>query len=341
MLGRESGDEPMQIWRVDYGGGEVYPLTNDPNNYSGLGISSDNQVLVTLILNEVSSLYGFSPETKELTQLTPESPNLEGAAGLAQFRDGTIIFTRRNGRDKNLWAMDADGKNEKQLTNESGDNANPNVSPDGRYIVFFSNRAKTSSLWRMDADGRNPVQITAPASNEFDSNPQIMPDNKTVIFQRSNAGNNQISLFKTSIDGGEAIPINSDKSVQIWQPQLSPDGKHLAYMYFNPVNFEKKLQIARFDGQSLGVVENNFEYNLINLFKWSPDGKSLIYISGEGIPNLWRLPLGAGSPQQITNFKSGRIFNYDWSAEGKRLLITRGIVSNNLILIKDAALTSR
>ncbi|MDQ3714053.1 MAG: hypothetical protein M3388_17800 [Acidobacteriota bacterium] len=81
-------------------------------------------------------------------------------------------------------------------------------------------------------------------------------------------------------------------------------------MSFNHANNEKKLQIARFDGENLGAVENTFEYKLIDRFKWSPNGKSITYLNSEGIPNLWKLPLDGSPPQPITNFKSGRIFNF-------------------------------
>ena len=339
LLARETKDAPMQIWRVAYPNGEVFSVTNDTNTYSDLGISSDNKSLVTLIGTEFSSIHSLDPETKESIQLTAESPNWEGAAGLAQLRDGTIIFTRRNSKDGNMWAMDADGKNVRQLTNESGSNDYLVASPDSRYIIFFSDRSKTQSLWRIDANGQNPVQITTPSADEVDLNPQVTPDGKTVIFQRLNAANKQLSMYKISIDGGAATPINGEKTAFAQSAKLSPDGKHLAYMYFNRANSEKSLQIARFTGDFIGAVENSFEYNLVNLFKWSPDGKSLTYASGEGIPNLWKLPVDGSPPQPITNFKTGRIFNFAWSIDGKRLLITRGIVNNNLVLIRDAAAT--
>ncbi|MDQ3041455.1 MAG: protein kinase [Acidobacteriota bacterium] len=342
MIAKESDDAPRQIWRIAYPGGESYPVTNDTNSYSGFGISSDNRTLSAVIYNELSSVHSYAPETKELIQLTAESPNLEGSAGVAQIKDGTIIFNRREGKDMNLWAMSADGKNEKRLIDDAGINNNPVASPDGNYIVFNSNRSKTSSLWRIDAaDGAHPVQLSAPVSDESDMNPQITPDGKTVIFLRRSGGGKRSKLFKTSIDGGQAAPLAGvGQTIEIWQPNLSPDGKRLVYMSFNQANNEKKLQIVRFDGENLGVIENTFEYKLIDRFKWSPDGKSITYLSSEGIPNLWKLPLDGSPPQPITNFKSGRIFNFSWSADGKNLFITRGIVSNNLVLIKDATLTN-
>jgi len=64
-------------------------------------------------------------------------------------------------------------------------------------------------------------------------------------------------------------------------------------------------------------------------------------LSSKEIPNLWKLPLDGSPPQPITKNNSGRIiFNFSWSADGERLFITRGIVNNNLIVIRDAASTN-
>lgn len=336
ILARESEDSPIQIWRTIYSTGEVSPVTNDANNYLDIGISSDDGNLITLISNELSSVYSYAPDTKELFQLTAESPNLDGAGAIAQLPSGTVIFNRRTGKDTNLWSVGADSKSEKQLTNESGANDYLVASPNGHYLVFFSNRSKSASLWRMDGDGKNPVQLTTPASDESDLNPQIMPDNLTIIFQRRNVSNNTTTLLKIPMSGGDApVRISGTESINNWQVRISPDGKHLAQQFFNPENSEKKLRIFSFDNESLGSLEKSFDYNFISSFAWSPDSRSLTYLSNDGIPNLWKLPLDGNSPQRITNFKSNRIFNFAWSVDGKRLLISRGIVNTSLVLIKD------
>mgnify|MGYP006202636357 CR=1 FL=1 len=71
--------------------------------------------------------------------------------------------------------------------------------------------------------------------------------------------------------------------------------------------------------------------------RFSPDGKRIAFVSDRrGAPNLWRLPLDGSAPQPVTDFKSGRIFNFAWSADGKTLYIVRGNVNSDLILIRDS-----
>jgi TolB protein len=59
--------------------------------------------------------------------------------------------------------------------------------------------------------------------------------------------------------------------------------------------------------------------------RWSPNGKSLQYLlTNNGATNLWEQPLVGGKPKQLTRYTSGKIFDFNWSADGKRLLLTRG-----------------
>jgi len=62
----------------------------------------------------------------------------------------------------------------------------------------------------------------------------------------------------------------------------------------------------------------------------------LTYIdSQDGVSNIWSQPLNGGKPVQVTNFKTGRIFNFAWSRDGKQLALARGTLTNDVILISD------
>jgi TolB protein len=56
--------------------------------------------------------------------------------------------------------MDANGSNQRQLTNNGHININPAWSPDGKHIVFQSWQDKTYQIYIMDADGSNPRNLT-------------------------------------------------------------------------------------------------------------------------------------------------------------------------------------
>jgi Tol biopolymer transport system component len=70
--------------------------------------------------------------------------------------------------------------------------------------------------------------------------------------------------------------------------------------------------------------------------RWSPSGKAIQYLlTRSGATNIWEQALSGGEPRQITNFPSGRIFDFAWSRDGKQLLLTKGSQSSDVILIRN------
>ena len=120
-------------------------------------------------------------------------------------------------------------------------------------------------------------------------------------------------------------------------PRISPDGKRIAYTAYDVKTFQKRLYIATIEDGSFGKVEREIEYNLINQYAWAPDSQALTVLTNRsGVQNIWRQPIDGSTPTQITDFKSGRIMNFTWTADGKELFLVRGNTNNDLILIKDA-----
>ena len=104
--------------------------------------------------------------------------------------------------------------------------------------------------------------------------------------------------------------------------------------------FTRKINIATIEGNKFGRLERTVEHNLVNGFKWSPDSKNLTILSNRGgVQNLWRQPIEGGTATPITDFKAGRIFNYQWSFDGKQLMVARGNVNNDLILVRNTNAT--
>jgi Tol biopolymer transport system component len=74
-----------------------------------------------------------------------------------------------------------------------------------------------------------------------------------------------------------------------------------------------------------------------NILDWSADGRAVLYVDTRGrVSNIWSQPIDGGPPKQLTNFKSELIFVFDFSRDGKQLAVSRGSVSNDVVLITDA-----
>ena len=67
---------------------------------------------------------------------------------------------------------------------------------------------------------------------------------------------------------------------------------------------------------------------------WLPDGRSLAHIvTGDGVSNIWSMPIDGGAPKQLTNFTSDQIAYFDLSRDGKPTLFSRGATTKDVILI--------
>jgi len=343
FIGRENQNSSLQIWRASYPSVELHQVTNDFNDYLDLSISADGRKLITVKGDTSSSIWRYSPTVKSLNQLTDESRNLEGFQGLIERPDKSLLYTRTEAKQSQIWTAGSDGKQPRSIFTEEGYSAAPVTTPDGRFVVFNlqKDREKTSQIWRTDADGKNPVRLTTESQNSADFSPQFTADGKTVIFQRQLSTMDRSILMKISIDGGEPEIVFSDDELSAFQPRVSPDGKQLAFVTYNVRTFDKKIQVAGFENGRLGKIDSTLEVNLVGQFNWSPDGKSLTAVTPRGgTPNLWRLPVDGSAPSPITEFKSGRILNFAWSIDGKSLLIARGNTNNDLVMIRDAASSS-
>jgi Tol biopolymer transport system component len=102
--------------------------------------------------------------------------------------------------------------------------------------------------------------------------------------------------------------------------QISPDGKLIAYLTWSnpgvlpPPSGSKPmlLKVIPLDG---GVPVHQFDWPALALApRWAPKGDALQYVLTKNrVSNLWEQKLTGGPPKQITNFKSGLIFDFSWS----------------------------
>jgi TolB protein len=253
-------------------------------------------------------------------QIPSAEPSLFAPSWMA---DGGIFYNS-NGQ---LFAMRPDGSNPTLLTPSEHNNAFSAACGDGRFLVYAAYRNEQINVWRMDADGSNPLQLT---NEGFAGFPSCSPDGQWVVYTRFM----DMSVWRVPIQGGAPTQM-SRQSLSAPESHVSPDGKLLAYATWgSAVASPVVLSVVPFGG---GEPVYGFDIPpAATGFRWAPDGKALDYLlTREGVSNLWRQPLAGGPPKQITNFKSDQIFSFDWSHDGKQLLLARGTTSRDVIMISN------
>lgn len=333
-LASEKSDDPKQVWTISYPSGDRRKITNDTNSYIWLGVSGDDKTLITVKSDASSSLWSFSPNSKELAQLNPEGKNLSGDAGITATPNGNLIVSRYKDSELNLWEISTNGEDLRQLTANANYNADPRISPDGTKICFMSNRSNLWRVWLMDIDGKNAKKLTVVGDEVNQFYPNFADDGKKIFYAQQEKNSGISKLMKVSIEGGVPENVFAENTENVSGVIVSPDSRHLVLIVTDAAQ-KKLLKIFPLDGDKVGAMKSTMEVGLMESIKWSPDGKSLTYLSSEGIPNLWQISLDGKEKKQLTNFTAGRIFNFAWSKDGKKIFITRGTVNNELILIKD------
>ena len=338
FVGKNNMSDTMQIWRLSYPDGELRQVSSDTSDYESLSLSAKTDTMVATKVDSIQSFWSLLPNTRELKQLTGESRNLVGFRGISHTPDKRLLFSKKTGEEINVFSMNEDGSGEKQLTAGAGVNISPVASPDGKNIVFISNRNGSYELWRMSPDGKNLFRLTEYAAG-MDMHPEITPDGKFVFFMRQPNDGSRVRLMKISIEGGQVEPLMPDDPSANLFPQISPDGKSLAFHSFHydaaTSNFHTSVKIVGLEGTEI-ASEKREEYNIPPDLRWSPDGKALIYINRAGVDNLWSMSLTDKQQKAFTEFNSGEIGSFTWSRDGKRLFLIRGVFNGDLVLIKDS-----
>lgn len=320
-----------QLWQIDYPGGGARAITKDLNSYSSAGVTADMKSLVTVLHRRIANLWITpSDRSSEAVQIhSGNSKDLGWALGVEWLRDGKIIYgSTASGKD-DVWLMNADGSNQKQLTTTAGANFEPTVSNDGRTVVYVSKAADSAqNLWKMNLDNGESAQLT---HGGFDLRPDISPDGRWVVYM--SVIKDSPTLWKTPLDGGGAPIQLSDKMASV--PRVSPDGRFVACFYRAQVENYSKLAVLSFDsGEPVKVFDRSLTTFVEAGIQWTPDGRALSFIDNrDGVSNVWLQPLDGSPPKQLTNFTSETIFRFAWSPDGKMIVAERGTETGDLVLI--------
>jgi serine/threonine protein kinase/Tol biopolymer transport system component len=305
-----------QLWIVSFPGGEVRRLTNDLSDYgTNVDVTRDGQMLVAMEKKMVSHIWvlpgGDTARAKQITSgETPDSAVAPGPSGRLLVRSG-------NGR---MQLLNADGSQRAPFRPEF-----PNFlsfsSCGDTYVVFDNQQEGTSQLSRTDADGSNPTKL----AEDVDGS-DCSADGKWVLYLSGN------TLYRIAVEGGSAQKVADTLG---GGGAVSPDGKRIAYLYpeGEPVPQWKIAIVAADGGAAKQIFSAPWDANEL---RWSPDGKGVQYLTtSSGATNVWEQRLPGGKPHRITNFDSGRIFDFSWTRDGQQLLLAKGEWTSDVVLISN------
>ena len=123
-----------------------------------------------------------------------------------------------------IYVIDIDGSNKRQLTHNDVDDGHPTWAPNGKQIVFSSMVADVYQIFILNAAGGTAKQLTFSETSHY--HPTFSSDGKRIIYV-SNA-HNHYTLWMVNTDGTNKTQLTNHIGAH-FEPSLSRDGKKLVF----------------------------------------------------------------------------------------------------------------
>jgi len=175
-----------------------------------------------------------------------------------------------------IWVMDSDGKNQRQITQGNAIHAWPEWSPDGTRLVYWEHDEATgkSAIKTSKIDGSDIATIVE--SQGALDRPVWRPDGKYIAYAAQTGGS--WDIWVGSSDGKEHYRLTSEDDMET-NPKWSPDGKRLAYKVAlfgdYPLTIEYFMSFP--NGFNSPVIQGWNGPQSIQMNDWSPDGRLITY----------------------------------------------------------------
>ena len=319
----ETSSRRSQLWTVSFPDGVAHRFTHDVSDYSmDLDITKDGRAAVTTAATAESHIWAFSSADfstgRQITFGPPMFEVKENAEGMILSTDGEGV----------LWVMNQDGARQ---TNFGSGHETGWFAPCGPFVVLSSDDAGSTTLTRVDADGTHAQNLVS--GNLW--SPSCPQDHKSVYYANTEEPE---KIWRIPIEGGPPVEIAQILGDSIMgNVSVSPDGTFLAYPYSAytgvPSPGRHIVVIPAAGGPPVKSFDIPGDSWNVGPY-WTSDSKALQYLRTENqVSNIWEQPLGGGKPRQLTHFTSGHIFDFTWSADRTRLLVTRGRVTSDAVLL--------
>lgn len=264
--------------------------------------------------------------TKSTRRLTEP---LEYDRPLTWSPDGSkLLFWKHSAIGWDIWSIDADGKNAKNLTNvQTGGCRSPSFSPDGKRIAFM--RDEPEGLYVMDANGANQKRLTQ--HGDRDEPPSWSPDGKWIAYVHytsvgSNSARGDIHVIDQDGKNDRRVTLNQGS---VRHATWSPDGKTILFEGFRAGGVQ--VCTINADGTNERRLVTGTNYDPI----WSPDGKRITFIKEQnGKYTLWVMNANGGESKQVAPIE-GRPSKTTWSPDGRRLAFSSEVNGRSEIFAID------
>jgi eukaryotic-like serine/threonine-protein kinase len=279
--------------------------------------TSTSQQIAAILPTSTSSLTS-SPTLRPATPsptVTPVIPSATATVPVIPLptqiggATGEIAFASQVNGAIQIFIINADGSNLRQITNIPEGACQPDFSPDGKRIVFTSpcdgntDYYPHSSLYTMNIDGSGFLPLSTLVGGDYD--PAWAADGSHIAFT-SLRNNNRPGIYVLDLQDQSVVSL-AEKYAFDSQPAWSTDGKQIAYS--SEKNGRHDIWVMDADGQNRQQLTSPVTRKLYYNPSWSANGAEMImtmFVSANSIPQAMIMPIESENYEQYLVGKENR-----------------------------------
>lgn len=291
----------------------LQPLRVAPNQRASGKCFPSNPVIPSGIAWSADQRHLYIARPKSLSRLDIDSGNEVKISDttfrfLTGNRQGTQFAYSYSYVDWNIWRYStaASGPPPEKWIAATGEDAEPEYSPDGRDIVFRSARSGSTELWVCGQNRSNLRQITRFKGRV--EGPRWSPDSRQIAFWARAVDDKHARIYTISATGQNLHAVTADL-IEARYPMWSADGQSILFMtesdgaWSIPVN-----------GSGPGVkLSADVSWWIDQAY--SADRQTIYLTRTYDTPGLWRMPSSGGKAklvhgtEAIVNYRYWQLLN--------------------------------
>jgi TolB protein len=253
-----------------------------------------------------------------------------GAKSLAGSK---IFFVSDRTGFKEIWSMDYDGTNQRQLTNYRSTSSMPAVSPDGKLFAFTSYAKGNPRIMVDSVETGKQLVFYNPVSSVVET-PEFTPDGQHILFGAAIDG--WVQLCIANLNGGDMRRLSHVRAIEV-SPRVNPK-TGTDVLFISGRSGHQQLWRMNIDGGDLEMLTTG-EGDVANP-SWSPNAQLIAFAWTRGYEpgnfNLFVMDIAKRQPIQLTH-GTGRNENPWWAPDGVHLVFSskRGSATQLYTMLAD------